>query len=426
MSTLLDEARIRPEVGFDVQHFKETPDLVVIGNAVPRSNPEVEWVESMGWERISMPQALARFVLDDRQPLVVAGTHGKTTTTSMASWMLHELGADPGFLIGGVPVDLGRSFRLGSGSRFVIEGDEYNASYFDRGPKFLHYRPETLILTSVEHDHVDLYKTPEDLLRAFATLIDGLPPSGHLIACGDSDQVRELAASAPCRVTLYGMNEGNQARATAQAAGTRPWVFEGPGGVQAELSLAMPGLHNLSNALAVWAAGCAEGFDPQRVADALEKFGGVLRRLQEVGTVDGVTVVDDFAHHPTAVGASLQGMREKYPGRRLVPIFEPRSLTAGREFFQQAYREAFSAADRVILAPIFYAERLAEDERLDRSVLVEDLERLGIPAVCANDLDEVLEIALAEAVSGDVLVTMSSGAFGSLPSRLLDGLKGRC
>ncbi|MBZ0110987.1 MAG: UDP-N-acetylmuramate:L-alanyl-gamma-D-glutamyl-meso-diaminopimelate ligase [Thermoanaerobaculia bacterium] len=425
MSTLLADAGITPEVGFDVAHLEVEPDLVIVGNAVPRSNPEAVAVEERGWPRISMPQALARFILAGRRPLVVSGTHGKTTTTSMAAWTLEQLGADPGYLIGGVPLDVGRSFHLGTGSRFVIEGDEYNAAYFDRGPKFLHYLAETLIVTSVEHDHVDLYPTPASLRAAFAELVAGLPASGHLIACGDSPEVRELTALAPCRVTLYGLGPGNTVRAFSGAAGGAARL-QGSDGLEVDLTLQVPGQHNLSNALAVWAAVCAEGYDPQLAADALGRFRGVQRRLQELGTEGGVTIVDDFAHHPTAVAASLQGLREGYVNRRLVVLFEPRSLTAGREFFQQAYCEAFSGADEVIVAPIFYAERLADHERLDVELLRSDLASRGVRLSTPESLDDLVEAGLEVAASGDVLVCMSSGSFGNVPRRLLDGLRRRC
>jgi UDP-N-acetylmuramate: L-alanyl-gamma-D-glutamyl-meso-diaminopimelate ligase len=425
MSTLLADAGIVPEVGFDIAHLEVQPDLVIVGNAVPRSNPEALAVEERGWPRISMPQALARFILANRRPLVVSGTHGKTTTTSMAAWTLDQLGADPGYLIGGVPLNSGRSFHLGAGSRFVIEGDEYNAAYFDRGPKFLHYLAETLIVTSVEHDHVDLYPTPASLRAAFAELIAGLPATGHLIACGDSPEVRELVALAPCRVTLYGLGPGNGARAFPGPAGKAAGL-QGPDGLEASLTLQVPGRHNLSNALAVWVAVCAEGYDAQLTADALGRFGGVQRRLEELGTESEITVVDDFAHHPTAVAASLQALREGYPNRRLVVLFEPRSLTAGREFFQQAYCEAFSAADEVIVAPIFYAERLAANERLDVELLRSDLASRDVRLSTPTSLDNLVETGMELAEPGDVLVCMSSGSFGNVPRRLLDGLRRRC
>ncbi len=410
MSDLLAAAGIEPEVGWDPAHLESpSPDLVVIGNAVPRQNPEAQAVENLGLERLSMPQALARFFLSSRRPLVVAGTHGKTTTTAMAAWVWSQCGADPGYLIGGAPLGFERSFRIGDGPRFVIEGDEYNAAYFDRGPKFLHYQPDTLILTSVEYDHADLYPDPESLLEAYRKLVRLLPAGGLLVACGDSAEVREVAAEAACPVVFYGLGEANDVHPGSLESGT------------VELALKMPGEHNLSNALAVWAAARHDGFPASEVAAALNGFRGVRRRLEEIGEARGVTVIDDFAHHPTAVEKSLEALRQHYSGRRLVAMFEPRSLTAGRELFSNAYRRAFANADAVLLAPIFHHERLG-NERLDVGALVESLRASGINAVACASIDEILEKAVADARSGDVLVTMSSGSFDGLPRRLLTAL----
>lgn len=420
MSTLLERAGIRPAVGFDASHLEPRPDLVVVGNAIRRDNPEAVEAERLGVERLSMPQALARFFLDGRRPLVVTGTHGKTTTTAMAAWVYSQCGADPGYLIGGAPRDLPGSFAAGGGERFIVEGDEYNAAYFDRGAKFLHYRPETLILTSVEYDHADLYPTPEALRDAYRQVIAQLPPSGLLVACGDTAEVRELASRAPCRTLLYGLEAGND---VSPLAG----IEARPGGSAfrvAEQSIELPlaGGHNVANALAVWAAARRDGLPPAAVAAALASFHGVKRRLEELGTAGGVVVVDDFAHHPTAVGKTLAALRQRFPGRRLVAIFEPRSLTAGRTMFFDAYREAFAAADRVLFAPTFHSGRLSPDERLDFAALAAALAAGGVDASRCAGLDELLARVIADSRPGDVLVTMSSGSFENLPQRLLAAL----
>lgn len=432
MSTLLEAAGIRPEVGWDVAHLEPSPDLVVVGNAVPRSNPEALEVERRGIERLSMPEALWRFFLAKRRPVVVAGTHGKTTTTAIAAWVWTECGGDPGYLIGGMPRNFEQSFRVGSGPRFVIEGDEYNAAYFDRGPKFLHYRPQTLILTSVEHDHVDLYPDPESFRAVYRKLIRGMAPDSLLVACGDDPDVRRLAEEAPGKVVLYGFEEHNAVRPlagveTGPEGGTLR-VERSAGGAdgesgEIELRLAMPGPHNVANALAVWTAARHDGYSAEDVARALAGFRGVKRRLEELGAARGVTVVDDFAHHPTAVGKSLAGLREHYPGRRVTACFEPRSLTAGRSFLLDAYVEAFAAADRVLFAPIFHAGRLDDAERLDLDTLCRRLASRGVTAERCASVDALLARALAEVRDGEVLVTMSSGGFEGLPGRLLAGLE---
>lgn len=425
MSTLLQEAGIEPMVGYDPSHLEPHPDLVVIGNAVPRTNPEAAATREQELPQLSMPQALARFLLADRKPLVVAGTHGKTTTTAMAAWAYSRCGADPGYLIGGVPKDLEQSFRVGSGERFVIEGDEYNAAYFDRGPKFLHYLPHTLILTSVEYDHADLYPTPEALLQVYRELVALLPPDGLLVAFGDSPEVRAVAKGAGCKVCFYGLGDHNDVfprRLRATAAGPR-FVLVDPEEGEIEVSLAVPGEHNLTNALAVWAAGRHDRLPAADLAAALAEFRGVKRRLETLGTENGVTVVDDFAHHPTAVEKSLQGLRQAFPERRLVVAFEPRSLTGGRGMFFEAYLRGFAHADTVLLAPIFHAGRLADEDRLDLDTLSRALGERGVAARTVSSTEEMLATILAEGRSGDVVVTMSSGSFEGLPHRLLEGFR---
>jgi UDP-N-acetylmuramate: L-alanyl-gamma-D-glutamyl-meso-diaminopimelate ligase len=431
MSTLLEAAGIHPLEGYDPAHLEPRPDLVIVGNAIRRDNPEAVEAERLGIPRLSMPEALSRFFLTGRRPLVVAGTHGKTTTTAIAAWVYTACGRDPGYLIGGAPNNLPGSFHCGTGDRFVIEGDEYNAAFFDRGAKFLHYQPETLLWTSAEYDHADLYATPESLWEAYGKLLRLLPSTGLLVACGDSPKVREIVQAAGresgCRVLFYGLEEGNDLRPLglieALPDASRFRVHDEEAG-EVEIELRIPGGHNVSNALAVWAAARRDGIPAEQVADALRHFEGVKRRIEELGTVRGVTVVDDFAHHPTAVEKTLMALRQRYPGRRLVALFEPRSLTAGRTFFFEPYLQAFTGADRVLFAPIFHAGRLTDGERLDFGELAEKLDASGTPATLTNDPDEVLTKALGEAREGDVLVTMSSGSFQGMPRRLVEGLGG--
>ena len=426
MSTLLERAGIQPLVGYDPAHLDPRPDLVVIGNAIHRDNPEAVEAERLGLPIVSMPQALGRFFLDHHRSLVVAGTHGKTTTTAMAAWVYTACGRDPGYLIGGAPHNLPASFHDGAGERFVIEGDEYNAAYFDRGPKFLHYQPETLLLTSAEYDHADLYPTPEALWEAYAKLIALLPEDGFLVACGDTPKVRELAAEARCRVLFYGLEPENDlhplGEIEALPEASRFRVHDAEAG-EVEIDLPLAGGHNVSNALAVWAAARRDGIPAADLAAAFSRFQGVKRRLEELGTARGVTVVDDFAHHPTAVEKTLTALRQRYPGQKVIALFEPRSLTAGRHFFFEPYREAFAGADRVLFAPIFHNGRLAPEERLDFGALAQALTAAGVPAEVCADNAGLLRQALEEAGDGSVVVTMSSGSFEGMPQRLMAGLK---
>jgi UDP-N-acetylmuramate: L-alanyl-gamma-D-glutamyl-meso-diaminopimelate ligase len=445
MSTLLDAAGIRPLVGFDPAHLQPVPDLVVVGNAVPRSNPEALEAERLrrdgALEILSMPEALWRFFLAARHRVVVAGTHGKTTTTSMASWVWTDCGAEPSYLIGGLPKDLPGSFHDGAGSDFLIEGDEYNAAYFDQGPKFLHYRPDTLILTSAEYDHADLYPTHEALLEAYRALVESVPEDGLLVACGDDPEIRRLVrrSRVRCRTILYGLGSGSGPDDLVTPAGPVetgpegsrfrvPDPFEANGGPEAptrEIRLAVPGRHNAANALAVWIAARHRGLDGEAVAAAFGRFHGVARRLDELGTVHGVTVIDDFAHHPTAVAESLAALRRRFPDRRLTALFEPRSLTAGRSFLRDAYGRAFRRADRVLFAPVFHAGRLEPGERIDFAELAVALSADGVEAAACDSIGELRERALAGALAGDVLVTMSSGSFDGLPRRLVEDLRSR-
>jgi len=425
MSDLLAEAGIVPWEGFDPAHLDPAPDLVIVGNAVRADNPEATAAEGLGLPRVSMPEALGQLFLAGRRPLVVAGTHGKTTTSSLAAWVYADAGRDPGFLVGGVPQNLGVSFRAGAGPRFVIEGDEYNAAYFDRGPKFLHYRPQTAILTSVEHDHADLYPDPESLAAAYARLIALLPADGLLIACGDGEGVRALAEAAPCPVVFYGLGEENDLRPAGgveQGPSGCRFAVDDPEGGRIEVLLPLAGEHNVANALAAWAAARADGIPGAEIAGALARFRGVRRRLEEVGSAGGVVIVDDFAHHPTAVGVTLEAVRGRYPGRRLVAVFEPRTMSAGRRIFYSAYLAAFRGADRVLIAPVFHAGRLAAGEAIDRDALCAELTAAGTPAEAATSLDDLFERALGVLEPGDLVLTMSSGAFGDMPRRLLAAL----
>jgi UDP-N-acetylmuramate: L-alanyl-gamma-D-glutamyl-meso-diaminopimelate ligase len=438
MSDLLAAQGITPFVGFDAERLR-TPaddgsrprpefDLIIVGNAVPRSHVEAVAAEASGVERISMPQAIARFLLPGRQSLVVAGTHGKTTTTSMAAWVYSELGTDPGYLIGGWPIGLSGSFRLGEGERFLLEGDEYNAAYFDRGAKFLHYRPETVLLTSVEWDHADLYPDAVSFRAAFEKLIALLPASGHLVACTDEPEVARLAEASPCRVTRYGERPAADVRIENLRSDSSGMAFDlvGPSplleGREVALRLGVWGVHNAANAAAVWCAARRDGFPHDGIARALAGFRGVRRRLEEIGRVGDVVVVDDFAHHPTEVSKSIDGLRQRYPSRRVLVVFEPRSLSAGRALLHQDYLRAFADADLVALAPVFHAGRIAAEQRLDLDRLCADLTGSGIVA-WTDGVPDIERRILDEARPGDVLATMSSGSFEGLPRKLLEGLR---
>ncbi len=423
MSTLLRDCGIEPLLGYVPEHLEPRPDLVIVGNAVPRTNPEAQAVEELGVERISMPEALYRFFLADRRPLVVAGTHGKTTTTALAAWVYRATGRDPGFLVGGIPLNFEQSFAAGSGERFIVEGDEYNAAYFDRGPKFFHYRPETLILTSVEYDHADLYETPDALDQTYRRLVRSMPVNGLLIAHGDSPEVRSVAGEAPCCTLFYGFEDSCDLRPEKIVNDQRGAQFElrirrGSSEERVAVELPLGGRHNLLNATAVFGAAYADSIPPSDIAAALKGFKGVRRRQEVVGDKGGVLVVDDFAHHPTAVRLTLEGLRNRYPDMNLIVALEPRSLTAARRMFFDDYLEALRLADRVWLAPVFHAARFDDNQRLDTQELAAALEEVGTPATACASIEDLRRRVLDSLRAGDLFVTMSSGSFEGLPHKV--------
>ncbi len=403
---------------------------MIVGNAIHRNNPEAVEAERLGLPVLSMPQALARFFLSRHRPLVVSGTHGKTTTTAMAAWVYTACGADPGYLIGGAPHDLPASFHDGDGERFVIEGDEYNAAYFDRGAKFLHYQPETLILTSAEYDHADLYPSPEALWDAYSQLLRLLPPDGLLVACGDTPKVRELAAaSARCRVLFYGLDPANElhpeGEIEARPEGSRFRIRDEEAG---EVEIELPTRRRATTSPTRSASGprpAATACPRRTVASALARFQGVKRRLEELGTGRGDhggrrlrPSSDRGREDPDRAAPALPGpadrgaLRAAQPDRRPALLLRalPRGLRAG--------------ADRVLFAPIFHHGRLAPEERLDFDALAEELTAAGTPATVGADTDDLLPPRLEEAREGDVLVTMSSGSFDGMPHRLAQALRG--
>ncbi len=421
-SDLLAEVGIPVRLGFDPALIPGDLDEVVIGNAIPRSNPEVQAVLERGLPYTSQAAAFGERFCRPSRAIVVAGTHGKTTTTALTAHILTAGGLDPCALIGGVPRG-GRPWRLGHGEWTVVEGDEYNTSFFDKGPKFLHYHPHLFVVGNVEFDHGDIYANLDAILAAFRAglaLVDG---SGYAVANHGDEGARAVAGSHP-RVVWYGLDaraalscsrwdhEGGNLRATLRWSG-RSFEVETP----------LVGRHNLDNLMAATASALLAGLDPEAIVSAAATFPGVRRRLEVVGEAAGITVVDDFAHHPTAVGLTLEGARHRFPGRRIVVAFEPRSLTAGRETFTRAYADAFANADLALIAPVFHRARLAEAV-LDRDALVASLRARGLEAEAPAEGTDLAAFLLPRLRPGDVVVCMSSGDFEGLPRRLAELLKG--
>jgi UDP-N-acetylmuramate: L-alanyl-gamma-D-glutamyl-meso-diaminopimelate ligase len=376
---------------------------------------------------MSFPQALAEFFIGDKTSVVVAGTHGKTTTAALLSYVLVKAGLDPSFLVGGIPQNFGKSFHLGQGHVFVVEGDEYDTAFFDKRPKFVHYRPTIAVVTAVEFDHADIYRDMEAYRAAFAGLVSRLPAGGLLVACADDPEVTALAKSAPCRVESYGLDAGaawSAADIQSGADATRFSVIR-RGSPLATVSLPLAGRHNVVNTLAALAVAEAVGADAKRAAGCLGGFAGVARRMQVRGVVDGVTVIDDFAHHPTKVRETVRAVRARYPRCHLVAVFEPRTASSRRKVFQDAYPESFADADEVILVPPFDAEKIPEAERFDSAALVAALGRNGHHATLHRDADEVVAALSARLRHDTVVLIMSNGAFDNIHEKLLSALKAR-
>ncbi|MGI9590308.1 MAG: UDP-N-acetylmuramate:L-alanyl-gamma-D-glutamyl-meso-diaminopimelate ligase [Myxococcota bacterium] len=432
MSTQLEAWGIPVREGFRAENVSdEAPDLVVIGNACRPDNPEARAAIDEGFRTLSFPDALYELAMAGRHPVVITGTHGKTTTTTLVAYLLHATGRDPSFLIGGIALDFGTSFHEGSGEHFVVEGDEYDTAFFDKTPKFLHYHPRTLVVTSVEFDHADIYRDLEHVKEAFRKLVAGMPADGRIVAALDHDCVRDVVRDAPCPVVGYGLSAGRELDwcADAIAVGGDATVFEvlRPGASPERVELPMFGRFNVENALAALATLDVLGVPLAESAPALARFQGVKRRQEERGEAGGVLVIDDFAHHPTAVRGSVEAARARYPERRIVAVFEPRTNTSRRAIFQERYAEAFDAADQVVIAeppggPIYSAFDEKGVALFSAEQLAEDLRARGIPADSVAGVDAIVEHLASLCRPGDAVLVMSNGGFGNIWEKLLAAL----
>jgi UDP-N-acetylmuramate: L-alanyl-gamma-D-glutamyl-meso-diaminopimelate ligase len=426
MSTQLEAWGIPIEEGFDAGHLEPRPDLVVVGNAVTRHNAEAAAVREAGIPAMSFPQALAHFFIQDRHGVVVTGTHGKSTTTALIAWVLTHAEYDPNVFVGAVMRNFDSTFRLGNGPHMVIEGDEYDSAYFDKGPKFLHYRPRTAVLTSMEFDHADIYRDFEHVRSAFARFLDLMPADGRLVACVDHHQVREVLDSHPVAssVQTYGIKPGADWRAevyTSSPEGTALTVSHRnqPYG---QFRVPLYGPHNVQNVLATIAVANRLGLAPEQIASGLATYAHIKRRLEVRGTVGDVTVIDDFAHHPTAVQVTLEGVRQAYPGKRIWAVFEPRTATSRRNVFQQDYIQALQGADCVILSDVHRKEALPPGERLSPETIVEALRHHIAGADFYADTSGIIDQLCRDTRPGDVVIVMSNGGFDNLHERLLTAL----
>ena len=426
MSDFLAAEGVTTLTGYRAEHVTGDITLVVVGNAVSRGNPELEEVLNRKIRYCSLPEAIREHFLWGARSIVIAGTHGKTTTTALTGWMLTDAGLDPSVLVGGIALNLGEqgsSFRLGHGRDFVIEGDEYDSAFFDKTAKFLKYLPDIAVVNNVEFDHADIYADLEAVALAFRRLVNLVPKNGLLLAGADSEGARAATAAAVSRVETFGTSDGVDWQAfDLRASGTTTaFRVRRKGTPFGSFELPLLGAHNVRNATAAIAIAAEVGVSPDRIAQALQRFAGVKRRLEVVGVAGGVTVYDDFAHYPTAVAETLAGLRAANPSARIWAVFEPRSASSCRRVFQDEFARAFEAADHVLFAPVFRS-KLAEAERLSLPDLVRALGAEGRSARAAESLDAIVAAIVDEHREGDLVVIMSNGGFGGIHRRLLDAL----
>ena len=428
MSDFLQRLGIKICNGYDGRNLIPRPDLVIVGNVITRKNPEAIALAEAALPYLSFPQALAKFFITGKKSLVVAGTHGKTTTCSLLASALFHAGHDPSFMIGGIVREFDANFRLGQGQCFVAEGDEYDTAFFDKGSKFLHYRPDIAIITSVEFDHADIFADLAAIKRSFRQFVALLPPDGLLIANLDEPNVAEIVADAKCRVEGYGLQrlqDWSIGEVYRHQGHTCCPIYRS-GEHWAELSLQLPGRHNCLNALAVSAVLHHLGLSPAEICAGLHHFGGVKRRQEVRGVADGITVIDDFAHHPTAVRETLLALRDAYPGQRLVTVFEPRTNSSRRAIFQQDYVGSFDSADVVVLREPVPLAALTPTELFSSQQLATDLrQQRHKDAHCFADTDLILDHLDAILHGGDVVAILSNGGFDNIHSRLLARLQAR-
>ena len=425
MSDFLDRLGIPVFKGYNAENLRQAkPDLVVVGNAMSRGNVEVEEVLDSGVRYASMAETVKELFIRGKNSIVVAGTHGKTTTTAMLAWMLEVAGRKPSFLVGGIAENFGRSFQVADGPDFVIEGDEYDTAFFDKGPKFLHYLPRIVLLKNIEFDHADIYSDLEAIRTAFRRLINIVPRSGLIVAGVDSPVVREIIPKALSRVATAGIEVGEWQARNIEAVddGMSFDVIRSDAKV-ANFRIPMPGTFNVQNALGVVVVAEELGIDASIVQKAFTTFKSVKRRLELRGEVNGIRVYDDFAHHPTAVLETLRAVRERNRKERIWAVFEPRSQTCRRRVFEQSFIESFDPADKTVIARVFSASALQPEDTLSPDRVVDGIRGRGKEAFTFGSTDEIVGFLSGELRSGDQVVIMSNGGFDNIHNKLLDTLR---
>jgi UDP-N-acetylmuramate: L-alanyl-gamma-D-glutamyl-meso-diaminopimelate ligase len=420
MSTFLTERKIAVMNGFAERNLAHKPDLVVVGNAISRGNPEAEFVLDHKLRYCSLPELLKEFFIRGKRSIVVAGTHGKTTTTALLAWVFEHNGLNPSFLIGGIPNNLHQGARFTDSEWFIIEGDEYDTAFFDKRSKFVHYLPEIGVINNLEFDHADIFENLETIKKTFSHFIRLIPRNGLLLGNGDDPNLAPLLNVTHCPVKRFGLGENNAIQAFNIRYGPTATEFEIP---SFKFHLNMVGELNVRNALAVVACAKHCGLKNQQIQSAFDTFTGIKRRMEVRGIAGGVTVVDDFGHHPTAIRETLKALRIRYPREKIWAIFEPRSNTTRRNIFQNELVTAFSDADAVVVAEVARLEQIAAEERLNPEKLMQDLKTSGKNAAYLSDVDSIIAHIVKNAQGGDIVVVFSNGGFGGIHRKLLERLE---
>ncbi|MBX9769370.1 MAG: UDP-N-acetylmuramate:L-alanyl-gamma-D-glutamyl-meso-diaminopimelate ligase, partial [Bdellovibrionales bacterium] len=426
MSTQLRELGIPLYEGYRAENLSKEIDLVIVGNVISKTNPEAVRLMELGLKYTSLPSAVGEFLIQDRDSYVISGTHGKTTTTSLLSWVATSCGVQPGFLVGGIPKNFEKSFQVPKGRVFVIEGDEYDTAYFDKVPKFVHYRPNFAILTSVEFDHADIYRDLDHVKDAFRMLLARIPVGGRLVACTDDAGVRSLLEGKQYAfdVQTYGEKTGDwRATEIEFLPEFCRFCVEHKGQKVASVAVPLFGRYNVVNALAVYVQARLSGWDEKKILEGFRSFQGVKRRQEIIGKPRGITVIEDFAHHPTAVQVTLEGIRERYRHHRIWGIFEPRSATSRRNIFQKDYISALGVADVSVVAGVFNKEGLDPSLRFEPEDLVSALKAEGKDAHFCPRTQDIVSLVKGGAEPGDVVVIMSNGGFDGIYQKLLAALE---
>jgi UDP-N-acetylmuramate: L-alanyl-gamma-D-glutamyl-meso-diaminopimelate ligase len=419
MSTFLAEKKIAVMNGYDEKNLAHKPDLVVIGNAISRGNPEAEFVLDHKLRYCSLAALLAEFFIRGKRALVVTGTHGKTTTTSLLAWVFERSGLNPNFFIGGIPTNLGQGARFTDSEWFILEGDEYDTAFFDKRSKFIHYQPEVAIINNLEFDHADIFENLDAVKKTFSHFIRLIPRNGLLLGNGDEANLAPLLNVTHCPVKRFGLGENNSVRAFNLNFGPTATEFEIP---SFKFHINLVGELNVRNALAVVACAKHCGLSNKQIQSAFDTFKGIKRRMEVRGIAGGVTLIDDFGHHPTAIRETLRALRIKYPREKIWAIFEPRSNTTRRNVFQTELAESFADANAVVVSEVARLEQIVPEERLNPEKLMQDLKTLGKEAAYLPDVDSIVAHVGKGAQGGDIVCVFSNGGFGGIHGKLLERL----